>query len=146
MSHSNVKLVSWLEFQELFAERWFHRYMAPTLIEEGDALHEYTEPFNSRIIKKAEQLGAESGLRFRELVEQHADPSLALLMLWFRPLSKRLTVPQLPLRNFLGVHADKLQLRAEILDAIALRPLMEQVIQFYRQSTAEFDGIFGGRA
>jgi restriction system protein len=43
VEHSNVDLVNWPEFQHLFIERWFRTFMAPTLLKEGDALHEYTE-------------------------------------------------------------------------------------------------------
>jgi hypothetical protein len=54
--HSNVDLVTWQEFQRLFVDRWSHTFMAPSLLKEGNALHEYTEPINSRIACKASAL------------------------------------------------------------------------------------------
>lgn len=145
-SHSNLKLVTWFEFQEIFAERWFRTYMAPVLVEEGSGLHEYTEPINSRITRKAKALPPERFRRFRELQEQHVIPSLGLLMLWFEPFSNKPTLPALPLRASLGARPEQFQVPADVLDAVALRPLMDAVIRFYRQATAEFDEVFGGRA
>jgi restriction system protein len=53
-ANSNVDLVDWQTFQQLFVERWFRAFMAPALLSKGDALHEYTEPINSRIMHKAD--------------------------------------------------------------------------------------------
>jgi hypothetical protein len=46
-AYSNVRLLDWVQFQEMFLERWFRQYMSETLAEETDALHEYTEPIYS---------------------------------------------------------------------------------------------------
>jgi restriction system protein len=142
--YSNVDLVDWQTFQELFAERWFRAFMAPALLQEGDALHEYTEPINSRIMRKADALPTGSQDRFRQLRERYASPSSVLLMLWSDFLGPP-KVPSLPLRSSLTPTA-LADLPADILDALALRPVMGSVTQFYRQATAEFDEVFGERA
>jgi restriction system protein len=143
--HSNVDLVNWPEFQHLFVERWFRTFMAPTLLKEGDALHEYTEPIDSRIARKASALPANLQEQFGRLQEQYAIPSFVLLMLWYDPFTRKPKVPVLPLRSSLGPRAP-IDLPTDILDAPALRPLMNVVSQFYRQATAEFDEGFGERA
>jgi len=143
--HSNVDLVDWQAFQQLFVERWFSAFMVPGLLKEGDALHEYTEPINSRIARKAGALLTERQDRFRRLQERYAVPSFVLLMLWYDPFTRRPKVPVLPLRSSLGPRAP-VDLPPDILDAPALRPLMDIVTQFYRQATAEFDEVFGERA
>jgi len=143
--HSNVDLVNWSEFQHFFVERWFHAFMAPTLLKEGDALHEYTEPINSRIARKASALPANLREQFEQLRHLYAIPSFVLLMLWYDPFARKSKVPVLPLRSSLGARAPT-GLTPDILDAPALRPLMSVVSRFYRQVTAEFDEVFGGRA
>jgi restriction system protein len=145
VEHSNVDLVNWSEFQHLFVERWFQTFMAPTLLKEGDALHEYTEPFNSRIASKASALPPNLQEQFGRLQDQYAIPSFVLLMLWYDPFTRKLRVPVLPLRSSQGPRAP-VDIPADILDAAALRPLMNVVSRFYRQATAEFDKVFGGRA
>jgi len=60
--YSNVRLLSWLEFQNLFAESWFEHYFCRLVGEKCDPLVEYTEPINSRIFKKADIL-SESHVR-----------------------------------------------------------------------------------
>ncbi len=142
---SNLKLVTWVGFQELFADRWFQVFMAPTLVQEGDVLDEYTEPINLRIARKADALAPHRYDRFKELCERYTVPSFGLLMLWFRPFSGKPRLPTLPLRSSLGARG-QVELPDDILDAIALRPLMEAVTRFYRQAIDEFDEVFGGRA
>jgi hypothetical protein len=143
--HSNVDLVTWQEFQQLFVERWFQKFMASALLKEGDALHEYTEPINSRIARKAHALSLDRQELFRRLRERYEIPSFVLLMLWFDPFTRKPKIPSIPLRSALGPRAPT-DLPADILDALALRPLMDSVTQFYRQATAEFDEVFGERA
>jgi len=143
--YSNVELVNWPEFQRLFSERWFRTFMAPTLLDEGSGLHEYTEPINSRIARKATGLSSDRLEQFTRLQERYAVPSFVLLMLWFEPFTRKPKVPVLPLRSSFGPRAP-FDLPTEILDAVALRPLMTVVTQFYRRATAEFDHVFGERA
>jgi hypothetical protein len=143
--HSNIDLVTWQEFQQLFVDRWFHTFMAPSLLQEGNALHEYTEPINSRIARKANALSPDQQEEFRWLQERYAIPSFMLLTCWQDPLRRKPMVPLLPLRSLLGSRTPT-GLQADILDAPALRPLMTAVTQFYRRATAEFDRIFGERA
>jgi restriction system protein len=70
-AYSNVRLLTWAEFQELFAERWFRSFMAPTLAEAVDPLHEYTEPINSRIFGKADALPEAERKQFKILRERY---------------------------------------------------------------------------
>lgn len=145
VQYSNVDLLTWEQFQTLFAVRWFQSFMASALVREGDALHEYTEPINSRIARKAAELPQDRRKRFAQLRNQYAIASLGLLMLWLQPFGEP-TPPSLPLRASLGDRSDELRIPANILDATALRPLMVAVVEFYREATAQFDEVFGGRA
>lgn len=144
-AHTNVHLVDWAGFQRMFVDRWFREYMAPNLHEDGDALYEYTEPINSRIARKTSALPAEGQRRVWVLQDLHRAATMALLMLWYKPFEDSPPrPPALPLRASLTNPG--LAIPSEILDATALRPLMDAVIGYYRRTTAEFDEIFGGRA
>jgi restriction system protein len=43
-AYSNVRLLNWFDFQAMFIMRWFRQFMLPTVIEQTDALRDYTEP------------------------------------------------------------------------------------------------------
>jgi len=152
-AHSNVDLITWQQFQQLFAERWFQEFMAPALVQEGDALYEYTEPVNSRILRKASSLTPDKQERFRQLRRQYEIPAFVLFNLWFSPFASP-DVPRLPLRERFAEAAAKAEnphaildvFPRNILDATELRPLMEAVSKFYSNAATEFDRVFGGRA
>jgi restriction system protein len=153
-AYSNVRLLDWWEFQEMFAERWFRKYLSPTLAEETDALHEYTEPINSRIFRKADALPEERREQFKALRERHS--ALAITNFAFHPVvldnflsSAAKSIPTLPLRasaegpdgsELVGLVPD------EVLDATTLRPMMEAMIEQSHRAIAEFDEVFGERA
>ncbi len=153
-AYSNVRLLTWDEFQQMFVQRWFRRYMAPVIGEETEPLHEYIEPLNSRIFSKADALPEERRTRFAELRQQHAH--LAVLNFVFHPVLVHVGMtpvaglpPALPLRK----RADGLVREAAldvlpdaVLDATALRPLLEAILDVSRSAVAEFDAVFGERA
>ncbi len=149
-AHSNLRLLGWDDFQELFADRWFQRYMAPTLREEVDPLVEYTEPINSRIFGKADALPPNGRERFKVLRQKHFLLALGLMPMWLPvpPAADRPTPPRLPLRTAAGpAQGDALgHLPDDVLDAVALRPLMDALLQHYHHAIAEFDEVFGERA
>jgi restriction system protein len=47
--HTNLNLVDWAGFEEIYEPRWFERYMVPILCDYTRPLFDYTEPYNSRI-------------------------------------------------------------------------------------------------
>jgi len=153
-AYSNVQLLDWAQFQAMFMLQWFRHYMLPTLEEETDALHEYTEPINSRILRKAGALPLDRRERFKALRERYLP--LAVSSLAFQPLAfDRLLpagespVPSLPLRTSMHwPYRSKLGdlVPDDVLDATALRPLMDALLEHSRCATAEFDEVFGERA
>lgn len=148
---SNVKLVTWPDFQSTFAIRWYREYMAPALWQRGDAFTEYSEPINSRIQRKAAELTEDRRVQYEELRHKYEIASTFLLFLSSGSLAD-VDVPSLPLRVALNTASKKhpeigtAGLPDSILDATALRPLMSAILEFYDSVTAEFDAIFGGRA
>jgi restriction system protein len=153
-AYSNVRLLAWDEFQQRFARRWLRSYMSPVIAEATDALHEYTEPINSRVFRKADALPEQRRSAFIALRNKYQ--SLMVTNFAFHPVmiggglsSVASELPTLPLRDpqlgpdeswWVGGLAD------DVLDAVALRPLMERLISHSENAIAEFDAVFGERA
>lgn len=149
-THSNIRLLSWPEFQDLFAVRWFLNHMAPLARRELGPLIEYTEPINSRIFRKADQLSVEAHERFKELRKEHfARAFLFMPMIYPVPrYTDSPTLPPLPLRELVESHGSpELEgLSSDILDEVALRPFFTAVFSHTQEVVAEFDEVFGERA
>ena len=142
--HSNVQLLTWHKFQELFVDRWLQRYLSPKVNAEVSPLIEYTETFNSRIIRKAKIFNEEQSKQFAVLREKYAmiATSTALLchtlpfykgdgLLTYAPPAIRDSFKQSPMT----------------LDhAGSLRILFENWSEFLRCALSEFDQLFGERA
>lgn len=149
VEHTNVRLVNWVQFQELYTLRWFRSFFAPTLRREADALVQYTEPINTRIFGKADRLPAERQAEFKRLRETHSDLGTAFILLLYQlpdglGLPDTPVLPSLPLRRlFRGIEP---RLPGDVLDATALRTLLDLLIGHFRAATAEFDAVFGERA
>jgi restriction system protein len=153
-TYSNVRLLTWDDFQGMFVKRWFLRYMSPFLGESTDALHEYTEPMNTRVFRKADALSETRRAEFIALRTRHAP--LMILNFSFHPtlIENELTPlaggpPALPLRAREGgflTEAALAALPSQVLDATALRPLLDAMIRVTEEAVAEFDAVFGERA
>lgn len=146
-AYSNVRLLTSEQFQDMFTERWYKRFMLPTLAGETDPLNEYTEYLNSRILRKLDRLTPERQKDHLALRRRH----LALASLAFK-ISAQLydledaRVPSLPLRRSDTASRLRESIPDDVLDAAALRPLMNALIEHSRVAIAEFDEVFGERA
>ena len=142
--NSNVLLLDWQGFQELFVDRWYHQYALPKIRKEADPLVEYTEPINSRIFKKAEALNQERYAKFRSLREEYR--SLAFFALYIDDAwewkKERL---RLPLKDQLGEKI-KRRLPKDLLEVTTLRDFVEIFLFHLRKGVQAFDEVFGGRA
>ena len=151
-SLTNLHLVDWYKFQSLFRERWFDNYMSKQADEVIDSLHEYTEPMNSRIIRKANALPGSGQMEFGRLREQHYAVPTALghvFMIAKYPVPGfQAGPPTLPLRQFLSKLYGRAPggIPASILDATSLRSLLDAIIEYCTAATREFDEVFGERA
>lgn len=99
-AHTNVSLLSWSGFQELFIERWCDEYWVPTLRTRGDRLAGYVDPvssdacirhFNGEPIEPREAVGL-------FVTEMWGDP--------FNPLSKFTGARAEPLVPAIWKHRD----------------------------------------
>lgn len=151
--NTNVLLLNWQEFQELFVDRWVQHYMASQVEKEADPLIEYTEPINSRIFRKADLLTDEARNRFRTLREEYGALgflALAISMRGFWDYLGRDRSPKLPLKDMLqgqrgkGLPADLLEgLPADLLEATALRDFLNILLSHARKGIRAFRELFG---
>jgi len=149
--HTNLKLLSWQEFQELFAERWYREYMVNKLPAESEPLADYTEPINTRVFRKADALPPESQEQFRTLRRKYEALAFFVLRLYlpFSPYGN--APPELPITEhlppLLTPGAEEIRgLPEDILQAKTLRGLLNSIVEHLRIGTAEFDEVFGERA
>jgi restriction system protein len=155
--YTNVRLLTWDEFQSLFAERWFLNHFIPAVSGACDALLEYTEPINSRIQRKASDLTEEKKQELRQLRETYEPLGALCLMIKAQDIgawqivmgpAAPSTMPTLPLRSTLESHLAKqgMSIPSEILDATSYRSLLEHILREVEVATAAFDAVFGERA
>lgn len=153
-AYSNVRLLSWDEFQRMFAVRWFKSFMAPTVADATDPLHEYTEPVNIRVERKANALPV-GGLEAFRVLRDRFTPlmvtnfALHPVVVDNKHSPVKAELPTLPLRSVLKAPKGQILLDSlpdDVLDAVALRPLMERLIHHSAAAIAEFDALSGERA
>ena len=143
---SNVDLLSWEEFQELFAERWYHLHAVPSLRRELDPLVEYTEPINSRIFRKADALPEEGRKEFIRLRGEHLQLGSVFMIAYFPPPGRSKPVsPPLPLSEAFAEQPD-VRLPDDLLEARTLREFVDRLVAHAREAIRQFDEVFGERA
>jgi restriction system protein len=133
---TNLRLVTWEEFQDAFERTWLDRFFVPTMTEELDPLFTYTEPLLPRWYH---ELNEDAQRDFLALREKHA-PLGVLLFVLFTSYSRFLgrELPALPLRG--NVPAED-GVPANILDAPAYRELLDAALLDGREAIAEFRAL-----
>jgi len=147
--NSNIKLVTWAEFQQLFAERWYRNTGAARVRTALDPLLEYTEPINSRIFRKADALPESARKEFIHLREEYRDFGNGLLPLWIGipGFTSGPMTPKLPLRAVLDKRQElRPRIPDAVLDAHSLRDFISAVEKEAAAAIKRFDKVFGGRA
>jgi len=154
---SNVRLLNWIEYQELFVERWVNKYMLPRIYKEADPLVEYTEPINSRIFKKADALDERKQKRFIELREQyqvlayfalHISIQSSLIASFITAPFIRNRIPELPIKNGMSTKDYNIEggLPIDLINADSLKELLDILSKHIREGVSSFDEVFGERA
>jgi restriction system protein len=134
---SNVRLVTWEEFQKEFTESWFEHYLLPFVAHRLAPLLTYTEPLLPR--------------PFFDLTEAEKAHFLALkdkydgfdwLMMTFTPYSRMFTkerLPKLSLRERLKEETTTEEhIPAAVLDAVGYRDFLDAAVAYGDVAIAEF--------
>jgi hypothetical protein len=144
---SNVHLLDWYEFQELYAERWISKYMNRQVSPALGSLSESAGLGSSRISQKADALPQPARDEFRRLREKHSAAITTLNVMFSDVVMGFTRTPlSLPLRTATLNYGQDAMFPDSILDAPALRPLLQAVIEYAASTTESFHDVFGGRA
>jgi hypothetical protein len=152
---TNVKLWSYQQFEEFFEAIWTDAYLRPELFRAVDPLIVYTEPINSRVFRKADNLSPARQARFRELRKAHVGLAMTAML-----LSMRVAVPfahetalaaavtgalRLPF-SLTGDEPHLANLPEPIKTEVSARRFLELYRDYATAAIAEFDEVFGERA
>lgn len=150
---TNIKLLSWKEFEALYQPLWYKKYFLLRVDEICDAFIEYNEPINSRIFKKADALPIDRRQRFIDLREKHI--AMCTLCSYLSATHYRAAMQ----RNFNSVQQLSLPLSENIeykqfanyLDnrirsAKSYLEFLDLIEEYVTYALAEFDDVFGERA
>lgn len=141
---TNVLLITWVQFQQPFEERWYYRYLAPLIADFADALISYTEPINSAVDRAVVGLPA----RKRKVVQRLRGRYLTLAALALPFIAPRFTGR----RSLMDItkrlqHLEKgdRTLLKPLSQATSWRRFLAEYASLCKRATLEFDDVFGRR-
>lgn len=133
---TNLKLVTWQEFQDLFEESWFEEFFTKMIDEKLDGLMTYAEPFLPAWFEK---MSEEDKRNYFSLKKKH--DMFGIVMQSLGPYTRILhkgPIPSLPLRSRLEPTPDLNTIPDHILDETGYRELLEASIAHGEAALAEF--------
>jgi restriction system protein len=137
---SNVKLLTWQEWQSEFCRTWIQNHMVPTVTEELDDLFSYTEPL---VPSWFMSVVGQDRTELRALRDRHF--TLGMLMMLFTPYThivRKDGFPELPIRSAVPrLPPDSLLPSAAVLDATGYRDFLELALAHGKSAIQEFDLI-----
>lgn len=148
-NHTNISLLNWEGFNALYRKRWITSYMAPRIAKHAGPLNEYTEPINSRILRKTLALPEDSQVQIKELQVKYLGLAFASLVTFFQsPFLRTDEIEFDILAERTGI--DDLKgspvFPQDVMLSASLREFAEHLIKHLDDATAEFDAVFGERA
>ena len=146
---TNLRLLDWQGFCDLFRDRWISHYLGPHLYSLADPLVEYTEPVNSRIFRKAEALTPDRQHRFKELRGMYAPLAFAAMVICLRPtfgVGPDLELPILGPQLGLDYSPDTPAIPEDVLASADLRQFADRLGNHLQRATSLFDDVFSERA
>ncbi|WP_192563878.1 restriction endonuclease [Pseudomonas gozinkensis] len=133
---TNLKLVTWQEFQDIFEESWYEGFFTNQIHERLSSLMTYAEPFAPTWF---EQMSDEDKSTYFALRDKY-EP-FAWVMQSLGPYSRRFRanpIPQLPLRMRLDADPTLGTIPAHILDETGYRELLEASLAYGEAALSEF--------
>ena len=133
---TNLKLVTWQEFQDLFEESWFEEYFTKQVDEKLDGLMTYAEPL---LPAWFDRMTEEDKATYFALKEKH--DFFGVVMQSFGPYSRifrKESIPTLPLRTRLKPDPILRTIPDHILDETGYREFLESSIAYGEIALAEF--------
>ncbi len=142
--NSNIKLLTWVEFQEMFLDRWVDGFFSSQLAKVAEPLVDYTEPLNVRVSKKTERFNKEQMDEFYLLREKYAELAFFALSFYLPFSPTRIRPFRLPISA--NAKLSKKRFPEELYNEELLRPFLDKLLESIANALAEFDALFGERA
>lgn len=136
---TNIRLVTWEQFQEAFEATWIEHHLLQTVTERLDSLFSCTEPL---LPGRFLHLEGERRERFYGLRRKHEAFGVMIFTCftsYTRAFGHKAPLPPLPLRTFLKDGVENFP--DDVLDAVGYRDLMEAVLRHGEAATAEFNAL-----
>lgn len=145
--HTNIQLLDWSQFQELFEDKWYDNWMSPRIYSECGALNAYTEPFNTTVSRAAGKFDEDKDKTFMALREEYGTLAFLALTCCTHVMPELARKPILPLSatNPRRKKTGQLFLPKDLVEATALREFLEILTRHCRKGTEAFDRLFGKR-
>jgi hypothetical protein len=136
---TNVKLVTWQQFQDAFSETWLQKRFRPIITERLDKLFAYTEPLVPRWMT---QVPDHEVSILRALRDKYNEFGwLTLSFSQYHVMLRREDPPQLPLREHLPKTVNRSGIPDRVLDAAGYRDLLREILSSGEAAIAEFDVV-----
>ncbi len=136
---TNIKLVTWQEFQDIFEESWFEEYFTKEIDDKLDGLMTYAEPFLPAWFDKMTE---EDKATYLALKEKHDLFGVVMQSLGpYSRLLRKAPIPTLPLRARLTPDPILSTIPDYILDETAYRELLEASIIHGEAALGEFRAL-----
>lgn len=137
---TNVRLVTWPEFQAEFEGTWLEKFLLPTVADRFDSLFSLTEPL---LPKRVFDLDDADKDRFMSVRERYFD--FGMIMMLFTPYMNvvKLSIPSLPLRGRFRPTREETEMPDAFLDAIGYRDLLDIATPFAESAVAELSAALG---
>ena len=138
--HTNVDIVTWGEFQDLFQTTWLENYLSPTITERLDRLMGFTEPLVQHWMCEItnDDVTAVKALRSKYL-------GLALFAMRFSThhfMFREESFPLLPLWHGLPEeYSGDVYVPDEVLNATGYREFLESALEYGEKGIDEFQAI-----
>ncbi len=135
---TNVKLLTWEEFQEMFFESWFEEFFIVKMTNELDPLMTYTEPILPRWFNN---MSSEDKAKYYSLKEDY-DAMGYIIMVLFSTYSRTLVkrdIPKLPLIELVKDPSEiEKKIPADILNERGYKEFLTKTIEFGTIAIAKF--------
>lgn len=140
---TNVKLLTWLEFQAEFELLWFRKHLEPYVVDRFEEIMELTEMLPPRWFL---DVGPEDAAQIRELRESHGPFGMLLMVFtpYVRMFRDDFPLPPLPLSDREGVEKVREGLSKvprDVMDAQGYRQFLEAAERYTDGVVAEFNAI-----
>jgi restriction system protein len=136
---TNLKLVTWQEFQDIFQESWLEEYFTKQIDEKLDPLLTYTEPLLPAWFDRMTEEDKKAYFALKEKYDLFG--MLMQSLSSYGRIARKKALPMLPLRALFEAAPILDTIPNHILDETAYRELLDSSVAYGEVATSEFRGL-----